>query len=142
MKSILTVMQTISASGPHPIVKAELQCSTVGDLPAMYELFDGAIIGPGSISELIQPGGFVTLDDNGKWYKSDGSGEATEEEPAETLSLSPQLNLGGGLRPSAGLQAQPDLDDTEEEPEIVNVLPYEEDIEEPEKDVNDDEELV
>ena len=135
-------MQTISASGPHPIVKAELQCSNVGDLPAMYELLDGVIIGPGSISELIQPGGFVTLDDNGKWYKSDGSGEAAEEEPAETLSLSPQLNLGGGLRPSAGLQAQPSIDDTEEEPEIVNVLPYEEDIEEPEKDVSDDEELV
>lgn len=140
MKSILSVMQTISASGPHPIVKAELQCSTVADLPAMYELVEGAIIAPGSISELIQPGGFVTLDDNGKWYKSDGSGEATEEEPAETLSLSPSLNLGGGLKPSAGLQQS--FDDVEEEPEIVNVRSYDEIIEEPEQDGDDDGELL
>lgn len=140
MKSILSVMQTISASGPHPIVKAELQCSTVPDLPAMYELVEGAIIAPGSIAELIQPGKFVTLDDNGKWYKSDGSGEATEEEPAETLSLSPSLNLGGGLKPSAGLQQG--FDDAEEEPEIVNVRPYDEIIEGPEKDGEDDEELL
>ena len=133
-------MQTISASGPHPIVKAELQCSTVAELPAMYELVEGAIIGPGSIAELIQPGGFATLDGNGKWYLFDGSGEPSAEEPAETLSLSPSLNLGGGLKPSAGLQQA--FDDTEEDPEIVNVLPYEESIEEPEKDVSDDEELL
>ena len=140
MKSILSVMKTISASGPHPIVKAELQCSTVAELPAMYELVDGAIIGPGSIAELIQPGGFVTLDDNGKWYLSDGSGEPSAEEPAETLSLSPSLNLGGGLKPSAGLQQG--FDDAEEEPEIVNVSPYDEIIEEPEKDGEDDDELL
>lgn len=140
MKSILSVMQTISASGPHPIVKAELQCSTVAELPAMYELVDGAIIGPGSIAELIQPGGFVTLDDNGKWYLSDGSGEPSEEEPAETLSLSPQLNLSGGLKQSGDLQQR--FDDDEEEPAIVPVLPYEESIEEPEKDVSEDEEIL
>ena len=140
MKSILSVMKTISASGPHPIVKAELQCSTVAELPAMYELVDGAIIGPGSISELIRPGGFVTLDDNGKWYLSDGSGEPSEEEPAETLSLSPQLNLSGGLKQSGDLQQR--FDDAEEEPAIVPVLPYEESIEEPEKDVSEDEEIL
>ena len=139
MKEILTVMKTISVSGPHPIVQAELQCSTVSDLPELYELVDGSVIGPGSVAELTQPGGFVKLDDDGKWYKADGSGEATEDDSdaVESLSMSPRLIGGVNQRQPATLQQN-----DEDEPEIVNVLPYEESNEEPEKDVNDDEELV
>lgn len=36
MKSLIGVMQVISVSGPHPIVKAELQVSSTDDLPELF----------------------------------------------------------------------------------------------------------
>lgn len=92
MKSLIGVMQVISVSGPHPIVKAELQASSTDDLPELYELVDGVIVGPGSISQLIEGGGFVTIDEDGDWKPGGSTPDPDPDAAANTLSASPTLN--------------------------------------------------
>lgn len=89
MKSLIGVMQVISVSGPHPIVKAELQVSSTDELPELYELVDGVIVGPGSISQVVEDGGFVTIDDDGSWKPSGNSPDPGTA--ASTLSMSSTL---------------------------------------------------
>ena len=89
MKSLIGVMQVISVSGPHPIVKAELQVSSTDELPELYELVDGVIVGPGSISQVAEDGGFVTIDVDGSWKPSGNSPDP--DTAASTLSMSSTL---------------------------------------------------
>ena len=145
MKSLICVMQVISVSGPHPIVKAELQVSSTDDLPELYELVDGVIVGPGSISQLIEDGGFVTIDEDGDW-KPSGS---TPDAAASSLSMSP--TLANAIRNSSGDTidlTEEDIDRISDELEQAETpvkeqkKSYEESIEEPEKDGEDDDELL
>lgn len=54
----------------------DLQVSEATELPALGENVEGIIIAAGSIAQIIQIGAFATLDDDGKWYKQDGSGDS------------------------------------------------------------------
>jgi hypothetical protein len=136
MKSLIGVMQVISVSGPHPIVKAELQVSSTDDLPELYELVDGVIVGPGSISQLIEDGGFVTIDEDGDW-KPSGS---TPDAAASSLSMSAPKNLGR-IRDEQPIE---EIEEITEEPAVKEQKKvFEESIEEPEeKDGEDDDELL
>ena len=128
MKDLIGVMQVISVSGPHPIVKAELQVSSTDELPSLYELVDGVIVGPGSISQLIEDGGFVTIDEDGDWKPSGSTPDP--DAAANTLSMSAPKNLGG------------EREEITEEPAKEQKKAFEESIEEPEKGGEDDDELL
>jgi hypothetical protein len=135
MKSLIGVMQVISVSGPHPIVKAELQVSSTDELPELYELVDGVIVGPGSISQLIEDGGFVTIDEDGDW-KPSGS---TPDAAASSLSMSAPKNLGR-IRNEQPIE---EIEEITEEPAVKEQKKvFEESIEEPEKDGAEDDELL
>ena len=130
MKNLIGVMQVISVSGPHPIVKAELQVSSTDELPELYELVDGVIVGPGSISQLLEDGGFVTIDEDGDWKPSGRTPDP--DAAASMLSISSPKNLGD------------EREEITEEPAKEQKKAYEESIEEPEKDKDgeDDDELL
>ena len=55
------------------VAKLDLQASTAADLPALGDVVDSYKVAAGSIAQLIQAGYFVTLDDNGVWYRFGGS---------------------------------------------------------------------
>ena len=137
MKSLIGVMQVISVSGPHPIVKAELQVSSTDELPELYELVYGVIVGPGSISQLIEDGGFVAIDEDGDWKPSGSTPDP--DAAASSLSMSAPKNLGS-IRDEQPIEEIEEI--TEEPAAKEQKKAFEESIEEPEKDVNDDEELL
>lgn len=68
-----------------PVAVLDLQVSTVGDLPAKGATVDGYKVAAGSWAQIIQTGGFRTLDDNGTWYKvgSSSDEETTQAEGGE-----------------------------------------------------------
>lgn len=51
----------------------DLQVSTASELPALASTIGSMIVDAGSIAQVIQSGTFYTLDDDGKWYNTDGS---------------------------------------------------------------------
>lgn len=126
MKSLIGVMQVISVSGPHPIVKAELQVSSTDDLPELYELVDGVIVGPGSISQLIEDGGFVTIDEDGDW-KPSGS---TPDPDAAASTLSMSSTLKKAVDESDGDTIDLTEDDIDKISDELNLEPFPEPIEE------------
>lgn len=145
MKNLIGVMQVISVSGPHPIVKAELQVSSTDELPGLYELVDGVIVGPGSISQLIEDGGFVAIDEDGDWKPS---GSTPDPDAAEnTLAMSPTLDKAIADSKDDTIDLTEDdidriSDELEETPVKEQKKAFEESIEEPEKDGEDDDELL
>ena len=71
----------------YALAKLDLQVSTVADLPALGGVVAGTSYkcGKGSWAQIIQSGGFRTLDDNGTWYKvgSSSDEETTQAEGGE-----------------------------------------------------------
>ena len=123
----------------------DMIASEATDLPSINDVVEGYEVQAGSWAYIAKSDIWATLLDDNKWY-SGGQEVSTESsdddtEPAQSLNLSPQtLNL----RPGANFDPQlNDIQQESEEPEIKDVLPdYEESIEEPEKDGEDDAELL
>lgn len=55
----------------------DLNVSTVAELPEMNAIADGIRVLPNSIANITQTGEWYKLDDDGKWYACDGTGEAS-----------------------------------------------------------------
>lgn len=67
---LLAVHKTILGSKLK--VKADFETSTAADISLGL---DGYELLPGSFAHVRQTGEFYELDDDGKWYNQDGSGE-------------------------------------------------------------------
>ena len=59
-------------TGIHTCV-LDLQTSKVSELKEKYSFIGGVRIAPGSISQLIETGDYVTLNDDGSWYDDAGN---------------------------------------------------------------------
>ena len=121
----------------------DLQVSTVAELPALNEeLGMRLIVGAGSIAQVIQTGEWYTLDDNGTWYDSTGSAANATSNTSSIASpavIDKGALLGHGksiLTADEPEQTEPEIDEQEQKKEYV------ESIEEPEKDGEDDDELL
>lgn len=79
------------------IAVLDLQVSTAEDLPAIGDVVENYIVAAGSIAQIIESGQWATLNDDGKWYAADGSGEVSTE-AASTLSA--PLALGKTVKPA------------------------------------------
>ena len=109
----------------------DIQVSTAAELPSLNDVVCGLKIIAGSIAQVIQTGDFVTLDANGTWYpeQSDSS--------ASTLNASlsaPKTSAQLGEGKSVLVQDEPEGTAVKEQKKA-----FEESIEEPEQDGDDDE---
>lgn len=75
----------------------DLQVETAADLPELGSEAENYIVAAGTIAQIVQTGGFATLDNDGKWYNADGSGEVTA---AAASTLSSPLTLGKTVKPA------------------------------------------
>ena len=125
----------------------DLQVSTAAELPDMGDTIGLYTVAPGSIAQIVQADSptFVTLDANGTWYpeQSDSS--------ASTLNASlsaPKTSAQLGEGKSVLVQDEPEINldgggfEREEQPVKEQKKVFEESIEEPEKDGEDDDELL
>lgn len=67
-------VRTVDASGNAVL---DLQVSTVAELPALGGYLPNSArykVAAGTIAQVIQTGEWATLDTDGNWYNSDGSG--------------------------------------------------------------------
>lgn len=124
----------------------DMIASEATDLPSINDVVEGYEVQAGSWAYIAKSDIWATLLDDDKWY-SGGQEVPTDSddddtEPAQSLNSSPQtLNL----RPGANFDPQLNeiQQETEEkQPEEEVLLDYEESIEEPEKDGEDDDELL
>lgn len=122
----------------------DLQVSTAAELPDMGDTIGLYTVAPGSIAQIVQADSptFVTLDANGTWYpeQSDSS--------ASTLNASlsaPKTSAQLGEGKSVLVQDEPEINldgggfEREEQPVKEQKKAFEESIEEPEQDGDDDE---
>lgn len=121
------------------------QVSEATDLPTLGGDFCGAKVLPGSVMQIVQADSptFVTLDANGTWYpeQSDSSASLNMSAPKTSAQLGegksvlvhdePEINLDGG-----------DFEREIEQPVKEQKKEFVESIEEPEKDGEDDDELL
>lgn len=122
----------------------DIQVSTAAELPSLNDVVCGLKIIAGSIAQVIQTGDFVTMDANGTWYseQSDSSANSLNaslsapkssaqlgEDKSVLVQDEPEINLDGGF-------------EREEHPVKEQKKEYVESIEEPEKDGEDDDELL
>ena len=56
----------------RPIAKLDLQASEYSDLPSLGDEVFGYIVAAGTNAQVVQEGGFVTLDADGDWYDARG----------------------------------------------------------------------
>lgn len=82
--------EVYNSNGTRDVI-CDMQVSTAAELPAKDEQQDSIIYKPGCIAQIIKSGQWATLDDDGKWYDTDGEEVSTEQ--ASTLNMSP-LTLG------------------------------------------------
>jgi hypothetical protein len=75
----------------------DLDVSTAAELPDMGDVIGGGKVLPTSTANIIQTGAWARLDEDGKWYAADGSGEVTAEAAS---SLSAPLTLGKTVKPA------------------------------------------
>lgn len=125
----------------------DIQVSTAAELPSLNDVVCGLKIQAGSIAQIIQSDSptFVTLDASGTWYpeQSDSSANslnASLSAPKTSAQLGegksvlvqdePEINLDGGFEREI------------EQPVKEQKKEYVESIEEPEKDGEDDDELL
>lgn len=120
-------------NGKVSVVKAELDCDTAADLPAVDGL-DGRELLMGSIAWDISTGDFYALGSDGSWYKQDGTG-AYDPDAQVSLSAAPNLNIGNLNRPAVqpiqlvqpsfigNIEGENVEDPTEEEPEVIEDEP-------------------
>lgn len=73
MVRIENVRKQISSDGTSVSAVVDLQVSTTAELPDKGEQIGTIKIMPGSIAQVIQAGGFYTLDSNGTWYDESGN---------------------------------------------------------------------
>lgn len=111
----------------------DLQVSTTAELPDMGDTIGLYTVAPGSIAQIVQADSptFVTLDDDGTWYpeQSDSSKSLNMSAP----KTSAQLGKGKSVL----------VQDELEEPAVKEQKKeFVESIEEPEKDGEDDDELL
>ena len=123
----------------------DIQVSTVAELPSLNDVVCGLKIIAGSIAQVIQTGDFVTLDANGTWYPE----QSDSSENSLNASLSaPKTSAQLGEGKSVLVQDEPEINldgDFEreiEQPAKEQKKVFEESIEEPEKDGEDDDELL
>lgn len=74
IRRVYTVVEGAQLNNRQAIV--DLNVSTVAELPEMNAIADGIRVLPNSIANITQTGEWYKLDDDGKWYNQDGSGEA------------------------------------------------------------------
>ena len=111
----------------------DLQVSTVAELPDMGDTIGLYTVAPGSIAQIVQADEptFVTLDDDGTWYPE-------QSDSSKSLNMSaPKTSAQLGEGKSVLVQ-----DELEETPANEQKKEYVESIEEPEKDGEDDDELL
>ena len=123
----------------------DIQVSTAAELPSLNDVVCGLKIIAGSIAQVIQTGDFVTLDANGTWYPEQSDSSAS----SLNASLSaPKTSAQLGEGKSVLVQDEPEINldgggfEREEQPVKEQKKAFEESIEEPEKDGEDDDELL
>lgn len=109
----------------------DLDVSTAAELPAIGAVVGGGKVLPTSTANIIQTGAWARLDEDGKWYAADGSGEVSTE-AASSLSVSP-LTLGKTVKPAV---IEPE---SFEPDELENEIEEETDPEPTESEVTEDE---
>lgn len=131
----------------NDIKVVDMQVSTTAELPDLGENVEGIVIAAGSIAQIIQADSptFVTLDDDGTWYpEQSDSSESTLNASLSAPKTSAQLGEGKSVL----VQDEPEinLDDgferEIEQPVKEQKKEFVESIEEPEKDGEDDDELL
>ena len=124
----------------------DLSVSTAAELPALNSVVFGAKIQAPSRAQIIQADEptIVTLDENGTWYPEQSNAEASK-----TLSMSPTLKKAVDEGGSDTINLiEDDIDRISDELEQAETpvkeqkKVFEESIEEPEKDGEDDDELL
>lgn len=125
----------------------DLQVSTAEELPDMGGTIGLYTVAPGSMAQIIQADSFtfVTLDDNGTWYPEQSDSSASSLN-ASLSAPKTSAQLGEGK----SVLVQDELEEpAETEKPIPDEIPvkeqkkeYVESIEEPEKDGEDDDELL
>lgn len=130
----------------------DIQVSTAAELPSLNDVVCGLKIIAGSIAQVIQTGAWYTLDDNGTWYDTSGNAPSSESSASSlnaSLSMSP--TLGKAIANSTDDMIDLTEDDIDrisgeleqaETPVKEQKKEYVESIEEPEKDGEDDDELL
>ena len=122
----------------------DLQVSTAEELPDMGDTIGLYTVAPGSIAQIVQADSptFVTLDDDGTWYPE-------QSDSSESLNMSaPKTSAQLGEGKSVLVQDEPEINldggdfEREEIPVKEQKKAFEESIEEPEKDGEDDDELL
>jgi hypothetical protein len=124
----------------------DLQVSTAAELPDMGDAIGLYTVAPGSIAQIVQADSptFVTLDDDGTWYPEQSDSSAS----SLNASLSaPKTSAQLGEGKSVLVQDEPEINldggfEREEQPVKEQKKTFEESIEEPEKDGEDDAELL
>lgn len=100
----------------------DLQVSTVAELPALNEELGMRIkVGAGSIAQVIQTGGWYTLDDNGTWYDSDGQA-ASATSNTSSLASPAVIDKGALLGQGKSILTADELEQIEpeiDEPELT-----------------------
>ena len=126
-----------------------MQVSTVAELPALNEELGMRLkVGAGSIAQVIQTGEWYTLDDNGTWYDTSGTPASSASNNSLNASMSaPKTSAQLGEGKSVLVQDEPEINldggfEREEQPVKEQKKAFEESIEEPEKDGEDDDELL
>jgi hypothetical protein len=115
----------------------DLQVSTVAELPYLGSTIGfNEKLGAGSIAQIIQTGDFVTLDANGTWYPEPSDSRSLSA-PSLTKTLETELTEREQDEPSEREEIEPI-----EQPVKEQKKTFEESIEEPEKDGEDDDELL
>lgn len=123
----------------------DIQVSTAEELPSLNDVVCGLKIIAGSIAQIIQADSptFVTMDANGTWYPEQSDSSASSLNAS--LSMSAPKNLGS-IRDEQPIE---EIEEITEEPAEREEIPvkeqkkvFEESIEEPEKDGEDDDELL
>jgi hypothetical protein len=124
----------------------DLQVSTAAELPDMGDTIGLYTVAPGSIAQIVHADSptFVTLDDDGTWYPEQSDSSAS----SLNASLSaPKTSAQLGEGKSVLVQDEPEINldggfEREEQPVKDQKKVFEESIEEPEKDGEDDADIL
>lgn len=132
-----TEIKGFDAESGKTIAVLDLQVSTASDLPAIGDVVENYIIAAGSNAQIVRASTptFVTLDgDDGNWYPEQSDSNASSLNASLSApKTSAQLGEGKSVL----------VQDELEEPAVKEQKKeYVESIEEPEKDGEDDDELL
>lgn len=84
----------------------DIQVSTVDELPDIGDEVEGYKIAAGSIAQIVQTGGWYTLDADEKWYDTDGV------EAGGTLALNMSRSVTPVLTKTVTME-EPEVDEDE-----------------------------